>query len=121
MSCSVNLTLREIGEPRKYHWSRLCGFTVAQLQAHLEKLFTEGMSWDVFMDPNAPRRIQIDHCVPQSWHKYKSSSDPEFRECWKITNLAPAWEFDNKSKGARFATAPAPQIHVDRIATSVTE
>lgn len=99
MTCQINQTLSEIGEPRKYHWSRLLGFSVADLIAHLESRFTEGMNWDGFLKGD----IQIDHDSPQSWHPYTSSKDANFKFCWRLQNLQPLFSFDNKSKGARYA------------------
>ena len=116
MSCSVNLTLREISEPRKYHWSRLCGFSVAELQAHIERQFTlpgnEGMNWDRFI----ACEIDLDHITPQSWFPYRSSSDLAFKDCWALANYQPMWSRANRVKGARFAGA----IPVDPAIPNVT-
>jgi len=97
MTCSVNITLREIGEPRKYHWSRLCGFRVADMIPYVEAQFSEGMTWEKFLEGE----IQLDHVIPQSWFPYQSSSDQAFKDCWSLANYQPLWSFDNKSKGNR--------------------
>ena len=114
MSCSINLTLREVGEPRKYHWSRLCGFRVADMIAHIEKQFVDGMNWERFL----AGEIQLDHIVPQSWFPYTSSADQSFKDCWSLANYQPAWETDNKRKGARFASPTKSDL--DDPVTSVT-
>lgn len=97
MTCSVNITLREIGEPRKYHWSKLCGFRVADMIPYIEAQFTEGMTWEKFL----AGEIQLDHVIPQSWFPYRASSDQAFKDCWSLANYQPLWSFDNKSKGNR--------------------
>jgi hypothetical protein len=100
MVCSYNNTLREIGYagPRR-HWTKVMGMGIAQLQAHLEAQFTEGMTWDKFL----AGEIQIDHVIPQSWFPYGHPDDLAFKDCWSLGNLQPLWAFDNKSKGARRA------------------
>lgn len=114
MVCSVNRTLKEIGEPRRFSWVRLCGFGVSELQAHLESRFTQGMTWDRFLAGD----IQIDHEIPQSWFPYKSSADLAFKDCWSLANLQPLWAFDNKSKGAR--TPRGPKETIDTVLPGVT-
>lgn len=98
----VNQLLRELGVPRTRHWSRLVGYRVTDLTAHLESKFTDGMNWDAFLRGE----IEIDHIRPHSWFKYKHPDDPAFRECWGLANLQPLWKKDNRSKGARFEGGP---------------
>lgn len=103
MSANLNSSLREIGEPRKYHWSRLCGFRVSDLQSHLERHFAlpenVGMTWERFL----AGEIDIDHEVPMAWFPYRSSSDLSFRDAWSLANLQPMWAGLNRGKRDRFA------------------
>jgi len=75
----------------------LVGCTYDFLQSYIESLFTDGMSWDLFMKSE----IHIDHKRPCSWFDL---SDPnEQKKCFHYTNLKPMWAFDNMSKSNRYA------------------
>ena len=75
-------------------WEELVGYTVEELRAHLESLFTEDMMWDAFLRGE----IHVDHIVPKSRFKYDSPEDPEFKVCWSLSNLQPMWAKDNLQK-----------------------
>jgi hypothetical protein len=75
-------------------WEELVGYTVRDLKKHLEKLFTKGMSWELFLRGE----IHIDHKIPKSFFHFTSSDDLSFKQCWALHNLQPLWEFDNLSK-----------------------
>jgi hypothetical protein len=72
------------------------GYTIEELMSHLEKQFTEGMTWENYGE------WHVDHIKPMSSFKFESVDDPEFKECWKLENLQPLWEEDNLSKGPRY-------------------
>lgn len=71
------------------------GYTIGQLKAHLESLFTDGMSWDEFRAGN----IHIDHIIPQA--AFDLSNDDDYMRCWHFTNLQPLWATDNRAKSDR--------------------
>lgn len=73
------------------------GYTVDDLKKHLEKLFTEGMSWDKFLKGE----IQVDHKTPIAVFNFTSSAHKDFRRCWALSNLQPMWARDNLIKGAK--------------------
>ncbi len=81
------------------HWYDLVGYSARDLKEHLEKLFTEGMSWELFLEG----KIHIDHRIPKSWFQYESEQDKEFKKCWALDNLQPKWAKDNLRKHARYA------------------
>lgn len=93
MSWSVWYALES--EKSSESWETLVGFSLSDLIRHLERQFTDGMSWDNMGD------WHIDHIVPLASFKYESSEDAEFRAAWAITNLRPLWSKENVSKGAR--------------------
>lgn len=73
----------------------LTGGSLAHLQCHLEKQFTDGMSWDNY----GPSGWHIDHVKPCASFDLR---DPEqLRKCFHYTNLQPLWAKDNLKKGAR--------------------
>ena len=72
----------------------LLDFTKVELIAHLESLFTDGMSWENMGE------WHIDHIRPIASFNYDSTDHPEFKECWALENLQPLWATDNMSKGS---------------------
>lgn len=75
-----------------HSWQRLVGYSVADLMSHLERQFLPGMSWKNVGD------WHIDHRVPLASFRYESSTDPEFKAAWGLTNLQPLWAADNIKK-----------------------
>lgn len=65
------------------------------LRNHIEKQFTEGMSWDLM-----GRYIHIDHIIPLS----SAKTEEEVYKLCHYTNLQPLWAKDNLSKGDRVMT-----------------
>ena len=76
---------------------QLLGYTMEDLRKHLESKFTDGMSWDRFDE------WHIDHVKPVSMFKFSSVDDPEFKECWALSNLQPLWALDNLRKGNKYS------------------
>jgi len=76
-------------------WENLVGFGVPDLVKHLERQFTDGMSWDNMGE------WHVDHIIPLASFEYSSAEDEGFRAAWSITNLRPLWAKENVSKGAQ--------------------
>lgn len=72
------------------------GYSIIELRAHLEGLFTDGMNWDQF---NAGK-IHIDHRRPLA--SFDLSDPAQVLSAWSLSNLQPLWARDNLSKGARY-------------------
>lgn len=70
-------------------------YTKEDLVNHLEKQFTEGMSWENYGE------WHIDHIMPIASYKYESIEDEGFIECWSLSNLRPLWAKENLSKGKK--------------------
>lgn len=70
----------------------LCGYTIQELKAHLERQFTTGMSWENYGRDG----WHVDHIVPRSL--FDLSDERQFRKCWELANLRPLWAKDNKQK-----------------------
>lgn len=74
----------------------IVGCSPELLKEHLEKQFTEGMSWD-----NHGRfGWHIDHIIPLS----SANTDEEIYKLCHYTNLQPLWAFDNLTKGDKIIT-----------------
>lgn len=95
IGAAISHSLRGSGKAGK-GWQAIVGYTTKELMAHLERQFLSGMAWD-----NYGRDWHVDHIIPVSSFKYKSSDDAEFKACWALTNLRPFWANDNLRKGAR--------------------
>jgi len=80
------------------HWEEVVGYTLNDLQQHLEKQFTKKMSWD-----NYGRYWHVDHRIPKSKFIFKFHTDKGFIECWALDNLQPKIGIDNKRKGDRYS------------------
>lgn len=75
-------------------WQKLVGYTIADLRAHLESKFTEGMTWANMGE------WHIDHIIPRKFFEFSSPNDVGFRQCWSLSNLQPLWAIDNLRKGS---------------------
>jgi hypothetical protein len=73
----------------------LLDYTLEELMIHLEGLFMEGMTWDNYGE------WHVDHIIPMANYNFESTDDPEFKECWGLSNLQPLWGSDNLSKGTK--------------------
>lgn len=74
-----------------------CGYTLAELVAHLESRFHDGMSWDNYGE------WHIDHVKPCAL--FDHSNKGQIVKCWDLSNLQPLWASDNVKKGAKYASA----------------
>ena len=74
----------------------MLGYTIEELMNHLEKQFTEGMTWDNYGE------WHVDHKKPMALFGFTSTDDTGFKECWSLDNLQPLWGKDNLSKGTRY-------------------
>lgn len=105
LSSSVNRCLkdRDISKNHIQH-EKILGYNLEEFVNTISKLFIEEMSFDNYgRSSGAERWWEVDHKIPQSWFKFKSVEDPLFKECWALSNLQPKWQYENKSKGARYA------------------
>ena len=72
---------------------QLIGCTIEQLKQHLERKFTEGMSWSNYGE------WHVDHIRPCAL--FDLSQPDQQKICFNYTNLQPLWAIDNLSKGAK--------------------
>lgn len=98
---AISTTMRKSlrGHKSGRHWEDLVGYTLDDLMRHLEPLFQPGMSWETY----GLYGWHIDHIKPEVAFTYDSPDDPQFKECWALSNLQPLWAKDNMSKGAKVA------------------
>jgi len=77
-------------------WETLIGYTIIDLQVHLEKQFTDGMSWENYGE------WHIDHIRPISSFNIESIDDDDFKLCWSLENLQPLWAIENIIKSNHY-------------------
>lgn len=95
LSSNVGRRVREM--LRKTEGScRHLPYTSEELCAHIERQFSDGMSWD-----NYGAAWHVDHIRPVSSFSFSGPRDPQFIDCWSLTNLRPMLAFDNMSKGSK--------------------
>jgi hypothetical protein len=81
------------GSKRGKNWREVLGYTTEDLIKHLESQFDDKMSWD-----NYGSYWHIDHIIPKVLFTYQDLDDPQFKECWGLTNLRPLEGRLNSSK-----------------------
>lgn len=97
---AVNRTIRfGAKEARTFE---LLGYSSGDLMAHLERQFSDGMSWDNYGE------WHIDHKTPLTAHEYETAEDADFKRAWALSNLQPLWALDNIKKGGRIIEMAAP-------------
>lgn len=84
------------GKKNGRYWESLVSFTLVELMAHLELLFDKGMTWE------DRGKWHLDHIKPISLFNFKNTDDPEFKECWSLSNLQPLWAKDNLDKSNKY-------------------
>lgn len=78
------------------HWEGLVNYTLKDLKKHLEKQFTDEMSWD-----NYGTYWHLEHIIPISAFNFSNPKHIDFRRCWELSNLRPLEKIENLSKGGK--------------------
>lgn len=94
----INASLRGGYTGARSKYCAVLGYTWADLRAHLEAQFTDGMSWENWGD-----LWEIDHIRPLSTFRYDSLDHPDFKECWALANLRPLLRVENIRKFTKAA------------------
>ena len=87
----INNVLR--GHSKSASTAELTGCTWKELLDHLQKQFTDGMSWE-------NRHLwHVDHILPCA--SFDLSKPEEQRKCFHFSNLQPLWAEENMRKGSK--------------------
>lgn len=92
-----------VSSKRGNSWQDILGYTVEQAYDRLMGTMPTGCTWADFESG----ALHIDHIRPVSKFTFSSYSDPEFKECWALSNLQLLPAFDNMSKWNRLDWQPA--------------
>ena len=99
ISCRLRSRLRHAlkskGIKKSKSTMELCGCTLDELIAHLEKQFVEDMSWDNRSE------WHVDHIRPCA--SFDLTDIEQQKQCFHFTNLQPLWAADNLKKGAKWS------------------
>jgi hypothetical protein len=89
---AIYQVLKENNVKKNGHYFEILKYTPEQLINHLEKQFSDKMTWDNYGD------WHVDHKHPISLYNIKEIGDNEFMKCWSLDNLQPMWGVDNIKK-----------------------
>lgn len=73
-------------------YSYLLGCSIQECREHIEKQFTEGMTWE----NHAPQGWHIDHIIPCK--SFDLTNIEQQKQCFHYSNLQPLWWRDNLNK-----------------------
>ena len=90
------------------HWESLVDFTLKDLIKHLEKQFTQEMSWD-----NYGSYWHIDHEIPKSVFNFDSYNQLDFKRCWALKNLRPLEKTRNIKKQDKIDQPFQPSLKIE--------
>lgn len=86
------------GTSRSLRTRELIGCSLEKLRAHLEKQFTDGMTWENY----GRKGWHIDHRHPLTlWANIATDVEVQ-KKAFHYTNLSPKWGTENSRKGNRF-------------------
>lgn len=76
--------------------NELIGCEICFLKTHLEKLFTDGMSWDNY------GQWEVDHIIPCA--SFDFTIHEHQKKCFHYSNLQPLWKEDNMIKSNKIGS-----------------
>lgn len=91
----VRRVLKIKDEKKVYRTFQYLGYTKADFVAHIERQFTNGMTWDNY------GKWHVDHIVPVAHFVRNGITD--VRTINALSNLQPLWKLDNLRKSDSLA------------------
>lgn len=89
---AIYTVLKESNVDKYGHYFDVLQYTPEELILHLEKQFTEGMTWENY------GIWHVDHKFPITSFDIQEMGDEEFMKCWCLDNLQPMWGEENIRK-----------------------
>jgi hypothetical protein len=89
---AIYQVLKENNVKKNGHYFDILKYTPQQLIEHLEKQFSDEMTWDNY------GLWHVDHKHPISLYNIEKIGDDEFLKCWSLDNLQPMWGSENIKK-----------------------
>lgn len=100
----INYSLR--GAKGGIHWEDLVGYTLDELKKHIEKQFSDNMTWENY----GKYGWHIDHKIPLAAFNFKTPMDIDFKKAWALSNLQPLWAEDNLKKSTKLERPFQPSL-----------
>lgn len=95
---AIYTVLKEKNITKCEHYFDILGYSQQDLINHLEKQFTDGITWENYGE------WHVDHKLPITFFKFQSMNDNDFKKCWALDNLQPMWGSENISKSSKILT-----------------
>ncbi len=95
MSTGIYHSLKK-GAKNHKHWEELVDFTLDDLIVRLKSTLPDNYSWEDFTKIGT--ELAIDHILPIDSFDFSNSEDPEFKQCWALSNLQILTRSENCSK-----------------------
>jgi ATP-dependent Lon protease len=92
---AIYQVLKENNVEKNKHYFDILKYTPEELISHLEKQFTDSMTWENYGE------WHVDHRIPISSFNFESVDDDSFIKCWSLENLQPMWGNENIIKGSK--------------------
>ena len=92
---AIYQVLKENNVEKNKHYFDILKYTPEELISHLEKQFTDSMTWENYGE------WHVDHRMPISSFNFESVDDDSFIKCWSLDNLQPMWGKENIIKGSK--------------------
>jgi hypothetical protein len=89
---AIYTVLKESNVDKYGHYFDILQYTPEELINHLEKQFTDDMTWDNY------GIWHVDHKLPITSFDIQEMGDDEFMRCWCLDNLQPMWGEENIRK-----------------------
>ena len=104
MSYAIRKSLKSNKAGR--HWEDLVGYTVKDLEEHLQKKMPPHYTWQDYLDG----KLHIDHIIPKSVFNFTKYTQIDFRKCWALKNLQLLPAEENLIKGAKLKQPFQPAL-----------
>jgi hypothetical protein len=92
---AIYQVLKENNVEKNKHYFDILKYTPEELISHLEKQFTDSMTWENYGE------WHVDHRIPISSFNFESVDDDSFIKCWSLENLQPMCGNENIIKGSK--------------------
>jgi hypothetical protein len=92
---AIYQVLKENNVEKNKHYFDILKYSPEELISHLEKQFTDSMTWENYGE------WHVDHRMPISSFNFESVDDDSFIKCWSLDNLQPMWGNENIIKGSK--------------------
>jgi len=89
---AIYQVLKENNVEKNKSYFDILQYTPEELINHLEKQFTDTMTWDNY------GIWHVDHKLPITSFNIQEMGDDEFMRCWSLNNLQPMWGEENIRK-----------------------